>query len=414
VLNILYFLYIVFFMLLFFTPDFTWAYTEFVYLIIPIAFVPVKVTYNYSGNIFPKINISVSMSNSYETLSNIRSIIFSSALIFGLAVVISSTIQPSFSLSWFWSLAKYLITITIFMLITARLALHKPKFYERFFFLLSIIGSLNSVINIISHYYYNYDSDVFPMIRLMPTFGAVPDHWPTTAAMTYATCFVSSVSLILMDIQITKKLISVIAAIILLYGLLLTQSRGPLVGTMVALLISTLILFRLTHHRFGVIVFCVFALATMIMVPKIGVFALQRGDGSRPEIWSRFIKLALDRPLIGYGERLQFLVELDGGNMLGHAHNIFISSLIRGGIFSLFALILSYTLSVIKCIELITRFNNPLPLALVILIIIAGSVDFDQIIFMSDWQWVSFWLPIGCAIASELQVNQKKRHPTYH
>ena len=71
---------------------------------------------------------------------------------------------------------------------------------------------------------------------------------------------------------------------------------------------------------------------TFLMTPKIGPAELERLDNHRLEVWARFIRLVGERPAFGYGERLELCVEISDGEILGHAHNIFISAFMRGGV----------------------------------------------------------------------------------
>ena len=47
--------------------------------------------------------------------------------------------------------------------------------------------------------------------------------------------------------------------------------------------------------------------------------------------------------------------------------------------------------------------------ARVIYDLFTGLVDFDQLVFMPDWQWVGFWWPMGRAIAGEIKMRDSKK-----
>jgi hypothetical protein len=74
---------------------------------------------------------------------------------------------------------------------------------------------------------------------------------------------------------------------------------------------------------------------------------------------------------------------------------------LRCGIFVAVSLLFGYRLSLIYRYRFDHLYNNPIPLGLIIFILISGLVDFDQIIFLADWQWLSFWMPFGLAFAAK-------------
>ena len=149
-----------------------------------------------------------------------------------------------------------------------------------------------------------------------------------------------------------------------------------------------------------------FVAVAFLLIPKIGKSAIQRGDNFRLEVWNKFWILMQDRFLMGYGERIEFKIFLSNGESVGHAHNLIFSALVRGGflaaisLFGVFALIMKYNFLYAKL------YHNHLPLCLALTIGIAGLVDFDLIVFLADWQWVSFWFIFGISINAEIASDK--------
>lgn len=142
-----------------------------------------------------------------------------------------------------------------------------------------------------------------------------------------------------------------------------------------------------------------------LLLPNVGISALQRGENARFEVWGKFLSLAILRPILGYGERIEFQVAIRNAEIIGHAHNIFISALVRGGIAACLSLIATIALA-LKYTTYYAKINfNFIPLCGIIIISISGMVDFDLIVFLSDWQWPSMWLVIGLAVSTEVSVR---------
>jgi len=191
----------------------------------------------------------------------------------------------------------------------------------------------------------------------------------------------------------------------------LEGSVSPIVGdcsfgVLIVVLISCGIIRKnISRHFF---IFPTLAGVLFLMLPTIGSAAIERLDNHRIEVWQRFLQLAKERPILGYGERLEFFIEISDGANLGHALNIFISALMRGGFISVLCFVLAYAKSLLKTYEFARQFQNPIPLALILLIFSAGFVDFDQLFFLADWQWVSFWMPLGFAVACEMRLRVER------
>jgi O-antigen ligase len=143
-----------------------------------------------------------------------------------------------------------------------------------------------------------------------------------------------------------------------------------------------------------------------LLLPNIGLSALQRGENARLEVWSKFLSLALLRPIFGYGEKIEFHVEIRNAEIIGHAHNLYLSAFTRGGIFACAFLIAAITLSIKYSLKYAKVYVNKIPLCAVTTIAISGIVDFDLIVFLTDWQWPSFWFPMGLIMAAEQKIKE--------
>jgi O-antigen ligase len=388
------------------TNEFLLAYQSFIFVTVPLALMPIAFNGTMQCGKLTLPGIIFSWSNPIHTLCIVRSWVFFWTMTFGLILTLSSSINPYFSTTWTLNLIGYLISIALFILITARLSNDISDFYGSFFAVLSLAMSLNAVINI-----YLYIQDLpnlnsYVDFRLTPSFGVAPVNFPTVAGLTYATGLVGAGGVFVLEVSWRRKLIAIVSGLILFVSLCLTQSRGPLGGGLIALIIMFYVNSRskLNHHLLAL---PLFLMLSFLLIPKVGALAITRADNHRFEIWRRFLDLALDRPIFGYGERLEVHLYISDGENLGHAHNIYISALLRSGVFGAISLLLSYILSIINTYRFTQICNNPIPLGMIILIVIAGLVDFDQLIFLADWQWISFWLPSGLAVATERRLRTK-------
>ena len=404
VYNLLYLSYICFFGTLFLTNDFFLPYQIFLFVVIPLSIIPIYiVTYrNVAGA--RRVKFELSFINPLKTLSVFRSHIFICTCIFATVISFSSWLYPAPSVGWFLDFLRYLISILFFLAISSRITGCSSRSMEILCAILCLIISINAALNIYAYFLSLPKLESFSVIRLAPSFGRAPDHFPTTSALTYALFFGISCCLAIQSKPIITRIITSICGLMLLSALVLTQSRGPLVASLISLIV---IAFSSTPRlRETLIVLVGVIVSGFLLLPNIGMSALQRGENARFEVWSKFLSLALLRPILGYGEKIEFHVEIRNTEIIGHAHNLYLSAFIRGGIFACAFLIASIALSIKYSIKYANYCSNKIPLCAIITIAISGLVDFDLIVFLTDWQWPSLWFPMGLIMASEQKIKE--------
>lgn len=401
--KLLYLSYISFFSALLLTNKFFLAYEIFLIAVVPISMIPAYIsTYrNVVGS--RRFNLQLSFINPIKTLVVIRSHIFRCACLYAAAITFSSWLYPSPSVGWLLDLLKYFISILLFLAITARILGQSPKSMEIMCTILCVIVSINATINILTYFQALSKLGDFSIIRLTPSFGRVPDHYPTTSAFTYAIFFGISICLAIQSKQIITRIIISISSAILLAGIILTQSRGPLIAAILSLIIISFYLS--SRLREILILTSGIIVSGFLLLPGIGVWAIQRGENGRLEVWHKFMSLALLRPFLGYGEKIEFHIALADGQIIGHAHNIYFNALLRGGVIACLALITITGFGLKYSIYFLKRTSSCIPMSSLLTLVIAGLVDFDLIIFLADWQWPSLWFIIGLLISSEVTIN---------
>ena len=189
------------------------------------------------------------------------------------------------------------------------------------------------------------------------------------------------------------KWLLIISIVILSLALLLTQTRGAFIAFTLSLVIVTVFLNK--KFKIASILTLSMLLGSFLMLPKIRNFALVRGDNQRLELWSKFFKIIKERVLLGYGERgfgrgsegepHLFNVVLNSGETIHHAHNIFINAQLRGGLIALFALVYIVIRGFYVSFSCLRMEKNPIPFGSLLMLVIAGSVDFELHIFPAAW-----------------------------
>jgi hypothetical protein len=410
--KILFFSYIIFIMSLLLQNNIYLPAQLFNYIVVPAAIFEFNLITLFIGVLFSKkqhFRPSIQLRAHFKQLNKI---LLAEITIFISSVVCSTYLYPFTSLEWLWSVGSYGLMIFLFVVITAQLNKLVDKFYLKLFSILTIATTVNALINI-TIFFLTLDSKTqIGEVRFYPTFGVTPDHFPTTGSLVYATVFSASICLFF---QVRNSLLRWIfgsCSIFLFITILLTQCRSSLFAIFPIL---GLLLFTSLESSHGAKIsntkkyLISITLITIIIIIAFIIYQLfsdirhrylLSADGGRFEIWSKFIEIISQRPALGYGERTEFAIKKIDGEYVGHPHNLLLSAATRGGFFAVLSL--AFILYSVISRSFIVFFNtkNAIPLSLTIVMFITGAVDYDLLVFLPDWQWLCYWLPLGIMISN--------------
>ncbi len=189
--------------------------------------------------------------------------------------------------------------------------------------------------------------------------------------------------------------------ILVVLGLWLTGSRGPLLAFALASIIGV----SLYSPKVGLLA----ALGTILLAGTVAVSGfidldvlLQRGDSYRLALWSEGFQLAIDRPWFGYG----FGARLELGSEVGirstKPHNVFISHLLLGGVIWLGTFVALVVGALMEAWRQ-QRDGQKGPLVLLIFALSCMMVDFHTVILNLSAEWLIFWTPVTILTAAQLR-----------
>ncbi|MEM7282203.1 MAG: O-antigen ligase family protein [Pseudomonadota bacterium] len=230
---------------------------------------------------------------------------------------------------------------------------------------------------------------------------------PAVASLSYGFALAIALALLTQKGQAWLKLILLMAAIVLLYAILLTKSRSALVGL-------TAVVFVLIYTRTPLGNRTKFLLCGLFVTSMVSFYLAMyfyhydllqgfylRGLGYRGAIWSSLVcQTITDSMIFGAGMLTPFTVSLDDKLFL-HGHSIYLSTFHYGGLVGIVALsILLHGLW--RDWKSIPRDNGGrVTLAVCatysLLVLFA---DGDKLIDKIDMVWILFWLPVGLIAAT--------------
>lgn len=241
---------------------------------------------------------------------------------------------------------------------------------------------------------------------------------PVQCALLYA---LAIFAIYFLPLQI-KRAIWIKTACILFFGaiILLTQSRGPIL----ALITTVCLLGILTASRkvkiagmIGLTGLISLGVAIYVFLPEL-VHSTQfsqifsRLSTGRLEIWEEASAKALEAPIIGHGLASKFYYTFhvytgSHAQTIGHPHNLYLSTLIHGGLIGVFLLAGALISSLRTAVRLSDDFLPKLCLAFLLSGSILGLVDFGGYVINLSTEWLVFWWPIALLMARESLKNKQ-------
>lgn len=216
--------------------------------------------------------------------------------------------------------------------------------------------------------------------------------------------------------QKNKKLniISIIALAFVLYSVTLTLSRGAILTFIFMILMSFIILTRLSLSKYlKYTLFAIFGIVLLIQFGVINLFAIEQRfmglhinnlsslTAHRSTFWIAGIKAFFQRPVIGYGNTTSAIYNITEPifGMGKVTHNMYLAILIRMGLVGLIIFITLLIRSLKGVINYITGFDTPKKAIMILPILALLALCFAALGLSWEWEGL-LWYFIAISMAS--------------
>lgn len=358
---------------------------------------------------WPSIRITVSTRIVFAI-----SVILIAAFVYLLSMNLSSWRQPGAVLRMVDQQWAYAGLILLFMISFAFAVRAWQQFLPRFVTAFSTLVAASALYNMTVYLPSITIAENIGSLRLVNSLGMPGYTNSTNISVTYALLFTASAAVIV-DSRLPRlmRYWLIPVALVLLCGVVLTQSRGAYLSIIVGLM---LVLWTAPHAFRRAALFSFFAgialgVVALLALPQTRAVVAERGSSHRPEIWKIYADKALQKPLLGYGGLSNIDIKLRDGTVIDQPHNLVVSAQIRGGIFCALAMITLLAGSLYWSARFLKLRGEVIPLAMVATIATAGMFDYNLLITAVTWPWVTFWLPFGICAGAEIVVRQCSQMP---
>lgn len=228
-------------------------------------------------------------------------------------------------------------------------------------------------------------------------------HWvlnPNAVAGVYAVCFAVALGHALCaDVTRAERAAALTLATLPLAVVLLTQSRGAMLGCGAAVAVAALALRGRALLALGIVAAAGVILALLVFPGWTGTL-LARGDSARLAVWSHFLAVGLERPWLGHG--LDFDARVQLGNVpIYTPHDIVLAAFVRGGLVGALALSATLLAALAACVGAARR-GWWLPLVVLGATLTLCTVDHEMVPGSFGFYWYLYWLPLGLSAAAAL------------
>jgi hypothetical protein len=241
--------------------------------------------------------------------------------------------------------------------------------------------------------------------RLVPAHGMRDHQGATTAGLSYG-LFALGAAITARSAGLAHgaRSVLIVSSAVLMIALFWTQARGPIIGTVTALLVYVGSTSR-RGLRIGAAVTAAVVALALLAHPLSRQVILERGGSYRLDIWQEYASLLPDLTLLGYGQLADIGVQIEGGFVMEHPHNLVFSAYVLGGALAAMSMAVMIFGGVLWGYRFGRAGGSYAPFCIAVALAIAGSVDYALLISPPNWFWPTFWLPIGLFIGTELTLR---------
>lgn len=200
---------------------------------------------------------------------------------------------------------------------------------------------------------------------------------------------------------------------VLLAALVLTASRGPLLGVVLAISVGLVATCRwrvtLGVAGIGLTIVAMVTIVTVFTGVDIGPHDyLARGSSYRLEIWSNLVPPVLDAFWFGHGVATEFpTIFISENTIFASAHQMYLANHYYGGLPASLLLLMVLAAAVRTAYRRIRASGEFVYAALLIFLMIASMFYIDMVIKSANLVWFYVWLPLGLLAGQEALMNEK-------
>ncbi len=323
----------------------------------------------------------------------LRSKLFVAICVFIFYVYLTISWNPATRQPEYFSYLARTINLLVFIAVLCRLISRDESYLSKVFIGMVYVAGAMSVVSI-SVFYADHS---FPAIRLR-NWGAL--YHPNIAAACYGLAAIACYCHFLTRAPGNRGWIYTLILAVLLIDIALTWSRGVWLA-----LVVTFIFIQLMRRQYFLIIVPLVAGIVYVSLIQAGVIEsswyLMRhgGDHFRFAAWANALERIIQAPWFGYGVNTDEALIINGNHTLNHAHSVYVSHLIYGGLVGGILLGAVVLLIFIEAVGQSSVRHDTTYAALVLFALVCVATDYHKLLLNPAQIWFFFWFPLATITA---------------
>lgn len=326
--------------------------------------------------------------------------LFLAILMFVFYSYLSISWNPATEQSEYFRYFARMVNLLVFIAVLCRLIRREPSYLYTIFDWMIYIAGVMAIVSIVVF----YADHSFPAYRL-ENWGAL--YHANTGASCYGLAAVVCYCRYISGNFRNHCWHYYLVLAVLMIDIALTLSRGVWLALIVAFIVT-----QLMRKRFALILAPLIVAVMYVLLIKFEVlesswyFMRNGGDNFRFAAWTKVMERIVDSPWYGFGVNTNEALQITDNFTMYHAHSVYFSQLIYGGIIAVVLLAVVALLSVVGAIKLSTAYRDTTYTALVIFALVGVATDHSQLLLNPSQVWYFFWFPISIIVAMQLHTAQ--------
>lgn len=292
---------------------------------------------------------------------------------------------------------RYFLMLVVFILATMSLSSNSEKFFGQIQFCLSLVASI-AAIGYVFIFYAHYS---FPRYRVGGPFDYTQN--PNQAAMFFGFVGILAFWSYFYSKKLWAKPFYGFVLFIIIAYLFMSQSRGPIFGFLVTLILGFILEKR--WKEIGITLAIWVVVIFLVEKGNIGVRSLlERGMADRIDIWIITFKRLIQAPVLGEGYFTDVSIDIHR-SLESSPHNLLLLVMLKSGAIGGGLLILLVITALVHSYKYFLASGSWIFICVLAYFITCMTFDSTHLLYKPDLGWLIFWMPIGLIAGEEIRLK---------
>ncbi len=325
-----------------------------------------------------------------------------------LAIIVTALVAPMVDLPLIGKQARFALDMAFFFVPLTWFLARQPAYLDRLLFALVVAGAAVALVNVVV--FYGWQAGIGrPLQRLGGIANLTSVLGVNELGAIYRTMCVAAAALIASGpASPRRRALLWGGGLVLAAAALLTQSRGAAAAMVCGVAVAAL-QGRSRRVKIAAVAALLAGIAVLVVATPILDRFSDAAYGDRLFVWREFLGMAAARPWTGWGLAPIDNVIMSNGEVFRQAHDMILNAWIRGGLVATAPFVAMLATALWFAWRAGRELGDTRPLALLVPVLVAGSVDFSILASPLSYQWLIFWLPLAICAGAEMAVREHRK-----